>query len=297
MASELLQSLRVPIDGGNPNQLSRLRLRYLKAELRDNPNVDRRFIRQGVKQFLPAMSKAIARLPPNPTLLVMPSTSGVNKVPAMLAQEISKLRPDATLVNLKNRDIETDHLSESKIKGDYATRANDQRHFIFSDKFNAASSQLSKRPVFILDDSISTGDSAITLHRELLKKGIDSKGIITALAGASYATAADLQRLYEQMEPHCPSGYGEKELKKDLVTVFGGFPRRKASTFELNIKRGKVTKEGAFNYINSTARYFESERLSPAHVLQKKKELSQRASLRPTETVTDVQKVRRGPKV
>ena len=227
----------------------------------------------------------------------MPSTTRVNQVPVMLAREIAKIRPDITLLNLRYRDVSVAHRSESKIKDDYAMRANDQRHFNFSDKFTAASAKLSERPMFILDDSISTGDSTITLNRELLKNGIDAKGIITALAGASYATAADLQRLYKQMAPHCPAGYGEKELQKDLVTVFGGFPRRKASTFELNIKRGKVSKEGAFNYVDRTARYLESEKLSPAHVLQKKKELSQRAPLRQAEAVPDVQKLRRGPKL
>lgn len=297
MASELLQSLRVPISGGKPDQLSWLRLRYLKAELRDNPNVNLRYIRAGVKQFVPAMRKAIDQLPANANLLVMPSTTRVNQVPVMLAREIAKIRPDLTLLNLRYRDVSVAHRSESKIKDDYVLRTADQRHFNFSDKFTTASPKLSERPLFILDDSISTGDSAIMLHRELLKHNIEAKGIVTALAGASYATAADLQRLYKQIEPHRPAGLSEKQLQKDLVTVFGGFPRRKASAFELNIKRGKVSKQGAFDYINRTARYLESEKLSPTHVLEKKKELSQQASLKPTQAVPQTQKVRRGPKL
>ena len=279
MASDILSQLKVPIRGGRPDQLSRMRLRYLKMELRDNPHVNLRFIRQGVRQFIPAMKKSIDQLPVNSTLLVMPSTSLVNQVPVMLAVEINKVRPDISLLNLKYKDVTVAHRSESKIKDDYQMRAADQRRFEFSDKLVSASTRLMDSSLYILDDSISTGDSAVTLHRELLKHDINAKGIVTALAGASYASSADLQRLYRQMLPQLPSQYDKKTFQNDVFTVFAGFPRRKASTLELNFKRGKVSSGVAFDYIKQTAKYIHAHQLSPAHVIERKKALNERLGI------------------
>lgn len=158
MSSKLLQELNLPFAGGPGDALSRMRLRYLKSELRDNPLVNLRFIRQGVREFLPGMQKLIDQLPEGSTLLVMPSTSQKNRIPVMLATELHKLRPDLVLNNLREKEIEIAHQTESKIKGNYLMRSTDHRHFEISSKLLAAAHRFNRSSTYILDDSISTGD-------------------------------------------------------------------------------------------------------------------------------------------
>ncbi len=272
----MLNELNLPFSGGPSDALSRMRLRYLKAELRDNPAPNLRYIRQGVREFLPGMQKIIDQLPGGSQLLVMPSTTRRNKIPVMLAQELVKLRPDLTIINLKQKDVTTAHINESKIKGNYLARSSDHRHFTISDTIRQSAAQLNRSPMYILDDSISTGDSAIMLQRELLREGIIARGILTAVANEKYhARPSDLKRVYEKMLPFRPNDYPVESLRQDLYATFGGFPRKKIANFEIAFSTGelKKQKEVAFNYVRQSAQYMQEQQLGPVATVRLKNDL------------------------
>ena len=285
MSSKRLEELNHPFKGGPSDSLSRMRLRYLKTELKENPSPNLRYIRQGVRQFLPHLQDTIASLPKNSILIVMPSTSQVNKIPVFLAAEFKKIRPDLRLVNLKEKSIKVAHRTPSKIKGNYLGKSVDHRQFAFDDKFVASASQFNERPTYILDDSISTGDSAVTLQRQLLREGIQTKGIVTAVANEKYhARVSDLRRTFDKLAPHLPNGYSQEELKQDMFTTFAGFPRRKIANFEIAFSTGELKKQKdvAFTYIQKTAQHMREHRLSPSHVLHHQKLLSEKLDIKPT---------------
>ena len=57
------------------------------------------YIKILAKQFIPGMQSAIDNIPPRAQLIVMPSTSRRNVVPALLAAHLKNQRPDLDIVN------------------------------------------------------------------------------------------------------------------------------------------------------------------------------------------------------
>ena len=255
--------------------LGRDRLRFLKRELRDNPGVNKRYIQAGVREFVRPMQKIIDRIPNGSTLLVMPSTSRVNRIPIMLAKEIKRVRPDIEVVNGKERIVQTGHRSESKIKNRVIDRLDDQRTFRFTPKVDQLREL--KRPLLILDDSISTGDSAIILHRELLKQGVHAQGIVTALAGSKYHTRlSDVERLYGKVKDSRPQGYSKDELKRDMLDTFVGYPDTKIKRVELGLTRSGTQLHNRpdliVHFVRANATYLRNQRLDPSHMLEAKQQ-------------------------
>lgn len=306
MNFEIPKELNVSFTGGPDDKLSTTRLVYLKKELRDNPQVSAAYIRQGVKLFLPGLHKIINELPMGSHLLVMPSSSNTNRIPVLLATELKKLRPDLALINLKEKDIQADHRTEGKLKDNYVERSSDHRHFRFSDKLRGAAHQLNRAVTYILDDSISTGDTAVMLHRELGRTGIHAQGgILAAIAREKYhVRPSDLLRLYKTMLPQLPGYYPPEAFQRDLFTTFAGFPRKKLTNFERSYNQGKLSgqKENAFGYVQQVAHYLVAEKLDPTSVLhrqQKRQSIQQKPEVHPKEGLRESpsQKPKRGPKL
>ena len=276
MNFEIPRELNVPFTGGPDDKLSTTRLAYLKKELRENPAVSASYIRKGVQEFLPGLSKMMDNLPAGSHLLVVPSSSNKNRIPVLLATELKKLRPDLVLINLKEKDIEVDHLSEGKLKDNYVERSTDHRHFVLSGKLRRATPVLNRVPLYLLDDSISTGDTAVMLHRELSRAGIHARGgILTAIAREQYhVRPSDLSRLHKKMLPHLPTRYSKESLQSDLFNTFAGFPRKKLLNFERSCSVGKLSGslQNAFNYIQQVSGYLKAEKLDPTSVLQRQGE-------------------------
>lgn len=293
MNFSISKELNVHFVGGPEDDLSKLRLRYLKTELRENPSINASYIRQGVRAFLPGLQKVIDSLPPGSHLLITPSTTNKNRIPALLGTEIKKVRPDIVLINLNEKDVWVAHRSESKLKGNYSLRATDQRHFAISDKLRAAAPQLNRVPTYLLDDSISEGDTTFMLHRELGRAGIQARGgVITAVAREHYhVRESDLDRLYKKMQVDRPPGYPDATFRQDLFTVFAGFPRKRLTNFERAYNTGNDhhRKDIAFSYIQQVAGYLVAEKLDPAHVLSRRQQEAPEVSL--------TKKLRTGPKL
>lgn len=276
MSSKLFEDYNVPFAGVTGSDLARDRLRFLKRELRENPGVNKRYIQAGVREFLPPMKQIIDRIPQGTNLIVMPSTTGVNSIPSTLAREIIKLRPDLQVVNLKERLIEVNHVTESKIKDQFIDRLSDHRSYLISDALLKHREQLN-RGSLIIDDSISTGDSAITLHRQLLQRGIYARGIVTAVAGTKYhVRVSDVDRLYDKLRDHRPPGYSEEKLKLDMYNTFVGYPDAKIKRVELGLTRkGQVydRPDLVVQYVRSTSAHLKQERLGPSDMLEAKQRI------------------------
>lgn len=276
MSSRLFEDYNVPFTGISGNDLARDRLRFLKRELRENPGVNKRYIQAGVREFLSPMRKIIDRIPQGTNLIVMPSTTKVNRIPFMLAREIKKLRPDLQVVNSKERLIKVNHVTESKIKDQFIDRLSDHRSFLINDAILKHQEQLN-RGTLIIDDSISTGDSAITLHRQLLQRGIYARGIVAAVAGTKYhMRVSDVDRLYKKIKDHRPAGYSEENLKLDMYNTFVGYPDAKIKRVELGLMRkGQIYERPDLlvHYIRSTSAYLKRERLGPSDMLEAKQRI------------------------
>ncbi len=201
-------ALNLPYGGGAGSKLDRARLRLLKRELKENPDAE--YIKSATREFIPAMRPTLSKIPPGSNLIIMPSTSGFNSLPADLAVHLKKERPDLQLINAKHQLIKTSHAIESKIKGDYSARAMDPRQFEFNEK-KLSRLAAQNRPSYIVDDSISTGESAIVLQRQLSKRGIYAQGVIAAVSGEHYHTrVSDLDRVYGKLTENYPTDYSAK---------------------------------------------------------------------------------------
>ena len=278
----LLKELNTPFTGGEADKKARLLLRYLKEELKED-RPDYRHVRASVRRFLPALKKTISALPVGSTLIVMPSTTQRNVIPRYLAEEIKKGgRQDLLLVNLKGEDIKVKHRTQSKRKDNYDERIVDPRSFTISE---GLVERLNKRtkPAFIIDDSLSTGDSAVTLQRELLKKGVDTRAVVAALVSEPYhVRQSDLDRVQRQLAPNRPLGYSERQLREDLFTVYAGYPRKKITDFQRALSSNSLfTKDPnfAYRYLREKASYLVENKLSPVDVINLKRDIKQQKQL------------------
>ncbi|MEQ9440349.1 MAG: hypothetical protein RIG62_14945 [Cyclobacteriaceae bacterium] len=261
-------ALNVPFSGGSGTQLDRDRLRLLKLELKHNPKA--RYIKQAVKEFLPGMQKSLEKIPIGSTIIVTPSTSGYNTIPADLAKALQKHRSDLQFVNLKQDIIETDHDFQSKVKGNYGNLAHDPRQFVFNETKIAAIAQ-GQRPTFILDDSVSTGETSFVLQRQLSRQGLYAQGVVAAVCRGQYhAYPSDMLRIYNKLTDNYPSNYHPSQIQQDIYTQFAGFPRKKAADFERAITSGDVTyRAEAIQYLRSSSEHYRSEQLDPKRVLER----------------------------
>lgn len=261
-------ALNVPFGGGPGTKLDRMRLRLLKEELKHNPNVA--YVKQAVREFIPGMQDALNKVPRGSNIIVMPSTTGTNTVPADIAYYLKRQRADLNLINAGQDVIQTNHDYESKVKHNYAGLAEDPRQFSFDERQVKRLAQ-KDRPSFILDDSISTGETAFVLQRQLSKRGVYAQGIIGAISGEKkHAYPSDMLRLYNKITENYPQDYPAEQLRKDIYTQFAGFPRRKETSFEKDITSGdSQCRTEAIQYLRKSSAYYRQEQLDPTSVLER----------------------------
>ncbi|MEM6844243.1 MAG: hypothetical protein AAF632_18645 [Bacteroidota bacterium] len=261
-------ALKVPFAGGPGTKLDRSRLRLIKDEIKENPRATRSYIKTLAKQFIPGMQPTIDRIPPNTQLIVMPSTSRRNVVPSVLAAQVKSQRPDLVIFNANGMAIKASHREESKVKGNYLVRAEDPRKYIFDEK-KLVQLQQANRPLMIIDDSISTGESAYVLQRQLSKRGIYVQGVVAAVSSNKYFSyASDMKRVYEKITEDYPSYYSPKQIKEDIHTQFAGFPRNKIADFERAISSADTgLRNNALLYLRQSSAYYRDEKIDPQSAL------------------------------
>ena len=261
-------ALNVPFGGGPGDKLDRLRLRLLKEELKRNPDIA--YVKEAAKEFIPGMQDDLKKIPLGSNLIIMPSTTGTNTVPIDVAHFLKSQRSDLRLINAGQDIIKTSHDNESKVKQNYAKLSTDPRQFEFDERQIARLAQKG-RPSYILDDSISTGETAFVLQRQLSKRGVYAQGIIAAVSGGEKHTyPSDMLRLYNKITEDYPRDYAPEQLRKDIYTQFAGFPRRKETNFEKDITSGDPTRRAdAIAYLRNSSEYYRQEQLDPASVLDR----------------------------
>lgn len=114
------------------------------------------------------------------------------------------------------------------------------------------------RPLVILDDVLATGESAVTLALSLRWSGVEPTAIAAGLAsGNRYASEQDLRRLYERLQDRpVPTGYSNQELRRDIETFFGPYPRWKIGQFARDLGWNRALRQDpalALRYIRSGA--------------------------------------------
>ena len=270
---EIPPELNVPFRGGKGSPLERSYLRTLKEDLRSNPMAARPLVRGVAQRLIPGMRPTIEKLPAESVLIVMPSSTGRNPVPATLAALVEKERPDISVANAKEEIVAAAYINPSKIKNNWEKRLNDPRRFDFNEK--ALKSLIEQdRPSFIIDDTISTGESAVILQRQLEKRGLAVGGMIAALASEKYhVRSSDLRRLHDKMSQDYPPKYSSNQLKEDIYVAFAGFPRKKIADFERSfaaqLREGTDKEPIHYQYLAKSSQYYRSEQIDPDHVLER----------------------------
>lgn len=270
------------LDFNNPDIITRkpekgelATLRKQKKELSEEGYpVDKTF--EAVKDYYLKAKKQFSTIPNKAHLFVMPSTSGKNIIPLILAKMIQADKPGITLHNVGPDKVSVPvHIMESKNKGRYADQMEDKREFQIKDGAGLDALK-GKKNVYLIDDLVSTGESSIVMKKSLEQKGVKLTGVVAALSSdRSFARERDLERLYEYLNKQKPQEMSSKKLKEDITEVFGGFPRRKLTGFEIDLHRKKEFKESkklAFDYIRENADYYRS--LKPENALKENKQLS-----------------------
>ena len=124
-------ALNIPFGGGPGTKLDRMRLRLLKEELKHNPNAA--YVKEAIREFIPGMQPEVNKIPRGSNIIIMPSTTGTNTVPADVAYYLKNQRVDLHLINVSQDIIETNHDYESKVKQNYAGLTQDPRQFNFDE--------------------------------------------------------------------------------------------------------------------------------------------------------------------
>lgn len=229
------------------------------------------------------------KIPPDSALVVMPSGSGKNIIPAKLADRIAQGNPEMTIYNQDNNLIRTASDLQSKTKGNYTQRIADQKSFdIFDSK--QLNDLKKEKQVFIIDDVVSSGETATILKRQLEGKGINVSGVASAVGvNRSLTSERDLNRLHDKLKEQAPPEYSAS-LKKDIYDMFAGFPRRKLTMVEGDLNRGsqlasvlvekdqegdvlnrKVTiKPLVYEYINKSAEHLRQNEIDASSIESRK---------------------------
>ena len=171
-------------------------------------------------------------------IIVMPSTSGKNIFPRELALRFQQDRPDVVIHNKNGEDVIPIHIAESKSLLSYNHMTANQREFLTDDKLGE---KLAGKKVFILDDLLTTGSSAILLKYALEKENIQVAGIASLFSKtATYPTEHALNMLATNSEKKLSDTVKQnpvllERFKTDLRECFEGFPTAKLNRFTADV--------------------------------------------------------------
>ncbi|MDJ1497578.1 zeta toxin family protein [Cytophagaceae bacterium DM2B3-1] len=181
----------------------------------------------------------------NAILIVVPSSSGKNLMPNFLAERLIQDRSDLTKLDAS---IQVLHKGESKALLHYIDKVKDMRQFKLSvqavEKLTEAQQQ--SRPIYIIDDLLTSGGSVVSLKSEIEKHGLKVNGILNIMSKSTYPTSKELGVWFSQIEKFVPdtihaSKQKLNEFKKDFQYIFEQHPRHKFTILSWEIKNKVVT--------------------------------------------------------
>jgi hypothetical protein len=208
-------------------------LRFAKNELKAGGYPEKE-TREVMGLFLPAVVEKLKKhIPDNAQLILMPSTTGKNIIPRLLAEAIAQLKPGVSIHNGDFKSIAPLHQTEGKIKGDYLQRMQDPFRFGFTLAVlgELRTGAAAGRPAIIVDDITNAGEQLRALTLQLRSAGVKVAGVAALRASKlQYPTEAALTKVYKQIEPHLDPARREA-FKKDFNDYFAPFPSPKLTRF------------------------------------------------------------------
>mgnify|MGYP001793992311 CR=1 FL=1 len=235
-----------------------------------------------VRGLYARIRESVLALPRLSNLIQMPSTTGRNIIPIMLFGMAQEDRPDLVLRNFADPFILQKSRLESKTKDRYDKRLADQKDFTVLEGKDSGALKGAKNN-FILDDVISTGDTAFLLARVLESAGISVQGVLAGKANnMRLASGKDLQRLFNYVYAIQPKKYSNdpSSLKKDIFDNFAGFPRRKLTNFEIDARRNPYLRKPGFTlrFLSASADALRLKGLSASQLMKSQSDCGLRPS-------------------
>lgn len=212
-------------------------LRFAKNELKinDYPPKDTKEVFdlffKGVKD------KILKTIPDNAHLVLMPSTTGKNILPRLLAEAIKEAKPGVSIHNGDFKSILPNHQMEGKNKRDYISRMEDPISFRFTPKIleDLKKGTASGAKVFAVDDVTSYSEQFRAMSLQLKGAGIPVAGITTLRASTTdYPKENALKATFAKIEPHVAPDKKES-FAKDFMTYLSAFPSTKLYRLDQNI--------------------------------------------------------------
>lgn len=179
-------------------------------------------------------SKLLKAIPDQVHLIVMPSTTGKNTLPLLLAQALQKEKPGIVIHNADFTQIKPLHQLEGKNKGSYLSRLEDPVRFSIDPVLLSALRDVQKKglPIIASDDIISQSEQFRSLTLQLRSAGIPLSGIVALRASSlEYPKEKALKATFDKIEPHVPKKE-KNTFQKDFMEYFGPFPRTKLYRFD-----------------------------------------------------------------
>lgn len=209
-------------------------LRFAKEELKtanypykDTKEVFELFFK-GVKD------KILKAIPEGAHLVLMPSTTGKNILPLLLAEAIREAKPSVSIHNKDFSQIKPLHEMEGKNKKDYISRLEDPIRFAFSPTLLSDLKKASG-PKMAIDDILSSAAQYKAMELQLKNAGIPLTGIVTLRASSmDFPKENALKQTLGKILPHVEETKKES-FKKDFTQFFAGFPTNKLYRFDQNL--------------------------------------------------------------
>jgi hypothetical protein len=204
-------------------------LRLLKQELKAGgyPLAE---TKQVFEEFYQSVKARLLRsIPENSSLVIMPSTSGRNQLPVLLAQALG-----VRVHNQTFEEIKPLFSLEGKNKGNFLTRLEDPIRFQLQPQLiqTLQAAHRSGSPVILIDDIVSGGEQMRALTLQLRKEGIPVAGLAALRASSlQYPTESALKQTLDKIEPFLEKDQKER-FQRDFREYFAPFPRTKLARFD-----------------------------------------------------------------
>jgi 5S rRNA maturation endonuclease (ribonuclease M5) len=184
----------------------------------------------------------IKSIPENSILINVPSSTGKNIIPSVLASFIRDDIKNTTFIESNANFIATNKIP-SKHGLSFSERSKDPILFqsISQNKLNNLKTFCENKKVFILEDWFSSGESAVNFKRELEKQGIKVENICALICNKKYLChEKDISPMIHKLKNK--SNLSEKDFSITMIANFKGFSQHKLTKFFWEISNANPEK-------------------------------------------------------
>lgn len=194
-----------------------------------------------VKKYFEQNKESLKQvLDKNSIIVQVPSGSGKNLVTAVFAQ---LLEQEFGCSRLPAGLIARTHTYEAKLNLSVEKRVHNPIGYAVDEQVKK---EVGKKKVFVLDDLIASGESAVKLKKTLNENGIRVEGFVNLVnVEKSYPTVNDISRFVNKLLTYTKPEQQPSfiELTKDVCVVFGEYTRQKLNRMERDLNSEKKALE------------------------------------------------------